>query len=467
MDKTKILSKISNLQILVVGDVILDKYLNGNVNRISPEAPVPVVNLDEEFHRLGGAANVAKNIADVGAKCTLVGKAGNDKNYELLVRLIEDTGIDHKIVIGENFRTITKTRILSNGQQIVRVDDEYHQNTSPKELKEIEAFLRVRNFDVIILSDYNKGLFNDKLIDIVRGKDIPIVVDPKPQNIGLFKNAHSITPNHHEANKLFPNHQIDEIGVKLKKDLNANVIITMGKDGVVLFEKDNEKVSALQTVAQEVVDVSGAGDTFVAIYSLLISLNINLKEALEVANRVCGMVVKKSGTASITREELEASLNGVVNTISSKLLKKEQIRYLDFGEKEKIVFTNGCFDILHEGHITLLEKAKRFGEKLIVGLNSDASIKKIKGDNRPINSESSRIKLLSSIIYIDYIILFDDETPIDLIKSIRPDILVKGGDYSEPQIVGADFIKSYGGQVKIIDLVEGKSTTNIINKLDE
>ena len=464
MIKIELLSKINDLNILVIGDIIIDKYIDGSVGRISPEAPIPVLNATSSYHRLGGAANVANNISSLGAKCTLVGKAGHDANYDLLIELLENNKIDAHLIKSKYFKTISKTRIISNEHQIVRIDEELIEDTNESEISQILEYVQGKLFDIIIVSDYNKGFINQNLITELQNLDIPIIVDPKPDNISLYKGVHTITPNKFEAFKAYSENDIEVVAIKLRKEIKTNVVITMGKEGVMLCCSGNN-VKRIPTTAQQVIDVSGAGDTFISVYSLFIALKCELQEAVEIANIACGLVVKKIGTATISMGELVKTVIDNERLETQKLMSSNQIGQLVGCNNDKVVFTNGCFDIIHEGHVRLLKEAKSLGDLLVVGINSDSSVKKLKGNDRPINSTESRINVLSSISHVDIIVVFDQETPEELIKKIKPDILVKGGDYIASNVVGYDFVKSYGGKVEIIDLIEGKSTTNLIQKL--
>jgi D-beta-D-heptose 7-phosphate kinase/D-beta-D-heptose 1-phosphate adenosyltransferase len=458
----KDLSKeINNLNILVIGDVILDKYISGDVNRISPEAPIPVLNINKTFNRLGGAANVANNITAIGANCTLIGKVGNDNDSKLIINLLKEKNIKNQLIISNNYSTISKTRILSSGQQIVRIDNETIEKLNDNEVNEIREFLKSNKYDLVIVSDYNKGFINIDIIDLIKSLDINIIADPKPENISLFKGVHSITPNYKEATAVFNEDNIKKIGKKLIEHLNSSIIITRGENGVSIFDKSSpENTIHLPTNSQEVVDVSGAGDTFISVYSIFIALNYSIKDASEIANTACGLVVNKTGTATVSFYELYNQLNSNDKTLNFSDLDD----FLSTNSK-KIVFTNGCFDIIHKGHIKLLKESKNMGEILIVGLNSDSSIKKLKGADRPINNQSNRFDVLSSISFVDYIIVFDDLTPYELIKKLKPSVLVKGSDYSIDEVVGHDVVKKYNGEVRLVKLIDNISTTNLINKI--
>ena len=456
-----LLKKINSLNILVIGDVILDKYISGNVKRISPEAPIPVLNINKTFNRLGGAANVANNITAMGAKCTLIGKVGNDNDSKLIINLLKKKNIKNQLIISENFNTISKTRVLSSGQQIVRIDNEKIEKLDDDNVNQIKEYLKSNKYDLVIVSDYNKGFVNIDIIDLIKSLEINIIVDPKPENIFLFKGVHSITPNYKEAYAVFNEDNIENIGNKLMEYLNSSVIITRGENGVSIFDQSSpESIIWLPTNSQEVIDVSGAGDTFIAVYSIFIALDYSIKESSEIANIACGLVVNKLGTATVRFYELFNELNN-----NDKKLNFYDLDDFLVENSKKIVFTNGCFDIIHKGHIKLLKESKSMGEILIVGLNSDSSIKKLKGEERPINNQSNRFDVLSSIAFVDYIIVFDDLTPYELIKKIKPSVLVKGSDYRIDEVVGHDIVNKYNGEIKLVKLIDNVSTTKLVEKI--
>src|SRR3989344_521712 len=458
-----IIENFKNCNILVVGDIMLDEYIFGETSRINPEAPVPIVNVEKTEYRLGGAANVANNIISLGGKCTLIGQVGNDENKKLLEKELINKNIENFLIENKIYQTIKKTRIISQNQQLIRIDHETPKKITNQDVDTILQFIKDKKFDLIIISDYNKGFITPYLVEQLKSLNKKIIADFKPPNINLFNNIFAIKINLKEAEIITNKKEIDKIIKKLYEITNSNVILTCGKMGAYLFEKDKKQQHYLPSKAKEVYDVSGAGDTYIATLYLAISSNTNLYESIVLANEATGIVIGKMGTSTLSPLELKKSLNLQNNKIKDLSEIKKLIEELK-NQGKKIVFTNGCFDILHVGHIKLLNEAKSYGNILILGLNTDNSIKKIKGPNRPINNQNDRAEVLANLECIDYIVLFDEEKPINLIKEILPNIIVKGSDYKESEVVGVDIIKKHGGEIKLIKLLEGKSTTDIINK---
>jgi D-beta-D-heptose 7-phosphate kinase/D-beta-D-heptose 1-phosphate adenosyltransferase len=453
--------------ILVIGDIIIDNYLIGSTHRISPEAPVPVVKINNDITNIGGAGNVVNNLLAFGANADILSVIGDDNSFQEIESLFEKNNISTEFLIVEKGRVLTKkTRILSSNQQIVRYDKEDAKEiTSDTSDSVFERFKNiVKNYDIVILSDYNKGLFTkeltSKIIQFATKKNIKVLVDPKGSDYSKYSGAYLLTPNKKEASSITNfdiNHNTLEKGISLlKSDYNLTIsVITLGKEGIAIFD-DHLKI--FPTKAKEVYDVTGAGDTVIAAIAYKLAENKTINEAIEFANLAAGVVVGKIGVATASMSEINALEHNVKNIEDLKitLAKLKQ-------EHKKIVFTNGCFDILHLGHVKYLEQAKKMGDILVIGVNSDNSVKKLKGDNRPINSEYDRAYLLNSLKSVDYTIVFNEETPYELIKIIEPDILVKGGDYKVQDIVGNNIAKS----TVVIDYIEGKSTTSIINKIKE
>ena len=469
--------KLDNLKdnrVLVVGDLIVDTYHMGSVLRISPEAPIPVVRVTKSFSVLGGAANVARNLKTLHSQPVVIGVRGKDANGDLMERLFRDCDIESHIVCCD-YPTITKTRIVGNRQQIVRVDFETDKMKLPSEVyqqvfSEIERTLPT--IDIIVLSDYGKGFCNDTLCHYIIEKANecrkPIIVDPKGNDWYKYGKATFITPNVKElsdaAGKNLENTDEDVItvGRKLQRRFKFDhVLVTRSEKGMTLIT--NNETYNLPTVAREVFDVSGAGDTVVATLAASLAGGLQLKQALTLANQAAGIVVGKSGTQPIHFEELTISDTYLGD---NKLLTMEQLNDLLLilrEKRKKIVFTNGCFDVIHMGHVSYLQEARKLGDVLILGLNSDASVKRLKGEKRPVNNEVSRTKVLSAMSCVDYIIVFDDDTPYNLIKAVRPDFLVKGGDYRVEDVVGREF----AGEVKLLNFVEGYSSSKIIGLMNQ
>ncbi len=466
----KYLEQFSNTNILVIGDVMLDKFIWGDVTRISPEAPVPVVHVKNETCAPGGAANVAMNVATLGAKCFIAGLTGDDAGRDIMITLLRSKNIDTAGLIIHNHPTIQKVRIMGNNHQLVRYD--YEEKIQNKKHQELIHYIKsiIENVDVIIISDYAKGTITDELMNEIKKLEKEIIVDPKPQNFNLYKDVFLIKPNEKEAREitLNPNNgeeAINEIGNKLTEQSNAHILISRGKDGMSLFELEGA-ITHIPAHTREAHDVTGAGDTVVAVMAVALAAGANIKEAAILANHAAGIKVTKIGTVPVTKTELAARLRAGNNKLKTKKTLIETITELK-KQNKKIVFTNGCFDILHIGHTRLLQQAKALGDVLILALDTDASVAKLKGPTRPIIPQHERAEILSALDVVDYMIFFESEELADIIKEIQPDYLVKGGDYSKETVVGNYIVEEYGGNVVLIPLVANKSTTNIIQKVKE
>lgn len=473
----KILYSDQKPKILVVGDIILDKYIWGAVDRISPEAPVQVVNVQRENIALGGATNVAHNLAVIGCDVVMLGVIGDDDHGRLLKSELAAKSVRlDGVLIDRQRPTTTKTRVVAGNQQVVRIDHEVAENISQEIENQISGYLKkhIEEFDLIILSDYKKGVLTDNIIldilNLAKSHHVKTLVDPKRQDFAIYSGATVIKPNLKEAEiavrrKLKTKDDAIEAIKEIQQNYNAeSVILTRGKDGMIVIDKDS--VEVIPVTAREVFDVTGAGDTVIAYLGLLIASGYSYVEAAKIANVAAGIAVSRVGTTTVTKEEVYHQLEEMTSG-SKKILSPYEISALlpSLRHNKKIVFTNGCFDILHVGHITLLNKARKLGDKLIVGLNSDASIRRIKGEKRPIVSEAERAHILSAIESVDYVVIFDEDTPLELIKTIKPDILVKGSDYTLEKVIGHDIVESYGGRVALVDLVNGLSTTNIVESI--
>jgi len=463
--------KIEECSCLVIGDVMIDEYVNGNVTSVSPEAPVPIVHIRDVKSTLGGAANVAANIRKLGAKCTLVGVVGEDTDGQILREELQKRGVKWAGICTQSRITTKKTRIIGNLHQLVRLDRE--MNMEPGEAEQERLLNNVRkeidSADIIIISDYKKGVCTSNIcqtiISLAKKEDKKIIIDPKQTDWTRYSGAFLIKPNLKEFYQTIGNTDNDIVqGAKqlLNKFDISNILITRSQDGMTLVS-DN-CVDNCQTEAQEVFDVSGAGDTVVATVATAIAAGMELSDAIKIANIAAGISVSKLGTYAVGLNEIITSIN---HSYSKKIMSREEvISFAEMSKKhgKKVVFTNGCFDILHTGHISLLETAKRQGDVLIVGLNTDDSIKRLKGNDRPINNEYDRAKVLSALEAVDGVILFNEDTPIELVNGIVPNVLVKGADYTIDKVVGADVVSRNGGEVVLVPLIQEKSTTNIIEK---
>lgn len=458
---------------------MLDEYWEGVVSRISPEAPVPVFKKNNEYFKLGGAANVAANIQSLGSTPCLFGVVGDDNNSIKLEFLLQELDIRPILVKLKHIPTISKLRILSDNQQLLRLDSEpdpkiLTQNLGESFLNSIKSDLSLS--DCLIISDYAKGTLTDweisYLINTARKLDIPVVIDPKGTDFNKYRNASIITPNIHEF-ELIVGPCIDENAISEKAldllhelDLNA-ILITRGAQGMILVTKEGE-VSNVPSNARAVFDVTGAGDTVVATFACAIASNYDYLEACKLANIAAGVAVSKRGTSTVFLDEIYNEIQRDIRGYSPKIVTQESLKVLinSFRNSGKsIVVTNGCFDIIHSGHVDYLQKSKQLGDVLVVAINSDSSVKALKGPSRPINSLEDRMSVLSALECIDFLVSFNELTPKELFEEIVPDVLVKGGDYSSHEVVGSDLVIRNGGRVEIIDFVDGYSTSNIISKI--
>ncbi|MBC7658790.1 MAG: D-glycero-beta-D-manno-heptose 1-phosphate adenylyltransferase [Chitinophagaceae bacterium] len=470
--------------VAVVGDLILDEYLDGVVNRISPEAPVPVHLVRSSSVTAGGAANVARNIQLAGGCALMIGVCGADVPGNQLKDILISDGIDVSgILIDRDRPTIKKTRITANHQQLVRIDWEEVKAISPAMQDTLYKHLEAQKWDVLVLSDYGKGgvpkEFMQRLIALGRARKVPVVIDPKGKDYAMYAGATLITPNRKEACEALG--WENTVTWPAKEMANAlsttyaidNILVTLGPEGMIGLNSLTGEVHQLPAKARDVFDVSGAGDTVVSIMALALGSKASLFDAMVLANAAAGRVVEKWGTQPIYREELlEALVDkdrnvGFLST-RSKIRELTQLKQTigKIGKrKKKVVFTNGCFDLLHAGHISYLEEARAKGDLLIIGVNSDASLRRLKGATRPIVSLVERMRLLASLAAVDYVLSFDDDTPANLIKELMPDVLAKGADYEIHQIVGADTVMDAGGKVERIPFVPGLSTSDIVKRI--
>jgi D-beta-D-heptose 7-phosphate kinase/D-beta-D-heptose 1-phosphate adenosyltransferase len=463
---------LSSAKVLVIGDIMLDNYWVGQTSRISPEAPVPVVHVKEQYAKAGGAGNVALNISSLLGKAVLVGLTGNDEAASIIHKILSTGKVDCEFEQLANRPTITKLRILSQNQQLIRTDFEENFTEVPKQAL-IERFTEaLKDCNAVILSDYGKGTLSDteSLIKAARKHKVPVLIDPKGTDFSHYRGASIITPNLKEfeavVGKCVDENDIVEKGLKLIRDCRLDaLLVTRGADGMSLIRPGHEPLH-MPTEAREVFDVTGAGDTVIAVMAMGIGAGYDLPTSMRLANAAAGVVVGKIGTATVSPNELEVALHhdhhlrkGAVD----EALLKQIIKNLHT-QGEKVVMTNGCFDILHAGHIDYLKAARELGDRLIIAVNDDESVKRLKGPERPINSLEHRMKLLAALSFVDWVVPFSEDTPERIISYLLPDILVKGADYQVHQIAGAKAVLANGGEVKTIELTPGCSTTNIIKK---
>jgi D-beta-D-heptose 7-phosphate kinase/D-beta-D-heptose 1-phosphate adenosyltransferase len=466
-------------KILILGDLMLDEYLWGSVARISPEAPVPVVEVVRDSTKLGGAANVALNVKALGDEPILVGVMGKDRTGERLLSALSRAEIETDGIFADEGRaTTSKTRIIAHNQQVVRADREDTVEISPNLTEKILGLVerRIKHLSGLIISDYGKGVITQRLltelIEMCRRNEVFVAVDPKDVHFFNYQHVSLITPNHHEAGFVYGKRIRDEstlkeVGWGLLDRLKVDaLLITRGDKGMSLFEADRT-LTHLPTEAKKVYDVTGAGDTVISAFTCAVAAKANFREAALISNHAAGLVVGQVGTAQTTKEELINDLEPFINRKVKSLEQLVQIRDKLRQEGKSVVFTNGCFDIFHRGHIELLKKAKSTGDVLIVALNSDSSVRKIKGEKRPVISQNDRAEILASLEMVDYVMIFEEETPEEVIARLLPDVLVKGGDYKKEEVVGREVVESHGGKVELVKLVPGKSTKNIIREITE
>jgi D-beta-D-heptose 7-phosphate kinase / D-beta-D-heptose 1-phosphate adenosyltransferase len=468
------LPNYSKARVLVVGDLMLDRYWHGATSRISPEAPVPVVHVKEDEQRPGGAGNVALNIAALGAKVSLMGFTGIDEAASLLQDKLQQAGALCLFEQLKDYPTITKLRVISRHQQLIRLDfeDGFHGVSSDNLLHQYHA--EMAQAQVIILSDYGKGTLHrvEQFIRLARKMKKPVLIDPKGNDFAIYRGATLITPNLSEfeavVGRCHDEQQLVERGMNLLSELDlGGLLVTRSEQGMTLLAKDSEPLN-LPTHAREVFDVTGAGDTVISVLAASLAANSSLQDATLLANVGAGVVVGKLGTATVNCEELKYALHGqrahhrgVCNLEEAKHLIESAQQ-----EGEKIVLTNGCFDILHPGHVRYLQQARALGDRLVVLVNSDASVKRLKGPERPVNKLEQRMEMLAALECVDWVVSFDTDTPKDTIDTLLPDILVKGGDYTDiTSIAGHESVLAKGGEVKILSFSEGHSTTAIIKNI--
>ncbi len=479
-DAESIFTRARNIKALVIGDLMLDEYLWGRAERISPEAPVQVVDVNREDLRLGGAGNVANNMAAFGCGVYICGIIGRDDNGAHLRRTFSGRGVDTSGIFDVPSRmTGKKTRVLASNQQIVRIDRETRGDITEEEEDLLLSFVRdpAHVWNIILVSDYGKGVLTrrvlEEVISFAGNRGIPVIVDPKGADFTKYRGATIITPNRKEAETAsrVPILDEDTLGLAAGRLMEEGgyeaLLVTRSAEGMSLFLREREALH-IPTVAREVYDVTGAGDTVVAALGLGLACGAGFAEASRLANVAAGIAVGKVGTSIVLPKEVIGSIRHEHQDSDAKIKNLDALADLVEREKLKgmrVAFTNGCFDLLHVGHVKYLQKARSYGDLLVLGLNSDASVRRLKGEKRPLIGQSERAHILAALDCVDYVVIFDEDTPIRLLETLRPHVLVKGGDYTPDRVVGKDLVESYGGRVELVAFVDGRSTTNIIEKI--
>jgi len=480
MNKAELISILGDLgrpRVLIIGDLILDRYVSGDVWRISPEAPIPVLNARQTDVRLGGAGNVATNLCSMEASVEVIGLVGDDENGRALLQLLEQLGVETRGCVRDAGRpTIEKTRLVSGVHQILRVDWEDPTPLDDPYVERLVANLpqSVAAADAVILSDYDKGLCTARVLSetirLARELGKPCLVDPKGDDYTQYRGATLVTPNRKEAEaaigrKIARLDQLEGAARTLiaAADLDA-AVITLGADGIFFLTADGE-MDRVPTSARQVFDVTGAGDTVIAHLAVALACGLSLDRAVRLANHAAGIVVARRGAASVTRQELRSSVGD--ERFDGKILTPQTLDAA-LGEWRRsgrsIVFTNGCFDVLHRGHVQYLRFAKSKGDVLLVGVNDDASVRRLKGEARPVNVLADRIEVLAALEMVDAVVPFGEDTPARIVERVTPDVLVKGEDWRDKGVVGREWVEQHGGVVHLAPLVDGYSTTSILER---
>ena len=462
-------------KILVIGDLIIDQYLWGSCERISPEAPVQIVNIDSENIVLGGAGNVVNNLKSLGAKVDVISVVSDSQTSDILRSLLKNIGVETKYLISQKDRINSKkSRIIASQQQVVRYDHESTEEINDKSQNLLLNIFEkiIMDYEIVLLSDYSKGVLTRRLtqslIKISRKNNTKVLIDPKGSDFSKYKGAFLLTPNKKEASEatkinIQDNASLKDAIVKIKTECELDVsIITLSENGIAIYDNN---LRTHPTVTREVFDVTGAGDTILASLGFALACDYDIDNAVKFSNLAAGVVVGKIGSSTATLNEIiqhesslkKSSSDNCIKTLKEITILSDELR----AKNNRIVFTNGCFDLLHAGHVRYLETAKSFGDVLIVGLNSDQSVTHLKGENRPINHQMDRASILAALEAVDYVVIFDDDTPYRLIEAIKPNTLVKGGDYKNKEVAGQDIVD----ELKLVKFIENKSTSQIIKKI--
>ncbi len=477
-----LIGRLGSARVAVIGDLMLDRYVYGSVERVSPEAPIPVLGIERDAVMLGGAGNVARNIAALGARAVLIGVAGQDDAGKAIADLLAgENNIEADITVSRGRATSVKTRFVAAAQQLLRTDRDDGTELGSQDAAAVRqsALAAIDGAGAVVLSDYAKGVLGPALIEAVCGaakaQGIPVIADPKARDFGRYRGADIITPNRAELAAaggavVESDEQAAEAARRIITECGIGAVLaTRGADGMTLVEGASEPLH-IAARAREVFDVSGAGDTVVAAVAAGLAAGADLATAAELANSAAGVVVGKVGTAVVYADDLESSLHaGDLMDADAKVASLS--RALDRIEKwrvagDAVVFTNGCFDLIHPGHVALLAEARACGDRLIVGLNADVSVRRLKGEGRPVQGEAARAAVLASFAAVDLVVIFAEDTPLSLIEALKPDVLVKGADYAEDEVVGAEAVKAHGGKVVLAKIIDGHSTTETISRLN-
>ena len=462
--------RFDNAHILIIGDAMLDRYWHGDTHRVSAEAPIPVIEVSGIEDRPGGAANVALNVATLGAASSLIAATGQDEMSDILESKLRSSGIDCHFIKVEGMPTITKVRLVSRSQQMIRADFEAQFDIDADQV--VKEMNSVPKYDSVVLSDYDKGLFSDpwSIIENARKRGRPVLVDPKFKPFSAYQGATVVKPNSLELKNAVGDWSSEAQMLKKCRSLMASIgceaiLLTRASEGMTLIERHEESHFPAQT--REVYDTSGAGDTVIAVLAASLASGQTLKDSVALANVAAGIVVSHFGVTSVSGPELRAEVDLSEPAGRGKMSGEQLVAAIQVSRSrgERVVFTNGCFDILHAGHVNYLNDAKREGDRLIVAINSDESVHRLKGEGRPINPLDRRMTMLAGLASVDWVVSFDGETPEELLRMLKPDVLVKGGDYGIDQVVGADIVRSAGGEVKVLSLVEDCSTSALVEKI--
>jgi D-beta-D-heptose 7-phosphate kinase/D-beta-D-heptose 1-phosphate adenosyltransferase len=461
-------------RVLVLGDIILDRYWQGPAARISPEAPVPVVRVEDVSDRPGGAGNVALNIAALGARAAIGGYAGSDEAGDLLESSLSAAGVECHITRLQGRQTTTKLRVVSQHQQLLRLDFESLGRAPDNGAMPGLLSVQAGACDVLVLSDYAKGALADPaaLIAAARERGIPVFVDPKGTDFRRYRGATLLTPNIRELEAVVGDGlsevQLVAAGEQLIRDLSLEaLLITRGESGMTLLRSGRGELH-LPAAAREVFDVTGAGDTVIGVVAAAVGGGASLEQAVGLANLAAGLVVGKLGTAVVSAPELRGAMLQAQGP-GRGVMSREQLRLAAQGARDngqRLVLTNGCFDIIHAGHVGYLEQARKLGDRLIVAVNSDASVRRLKGEGRPVNPLERRMAVLAALESVDWVVSFDEDTPEVLLEELRPDLLVKGGDYPDKKaVVGWEIVEAYGGEARVLDRIDSLSTSSLVQRL--